>query len=109
VNSCYEEYRRHKRWSSNIRALPLDGPEGPDSIASVADRQALELAFGQLSPEHRAVVVLHHHVGMPLATIAEVVGVPLGTVKSRLFHATRILRTALGADPDTDIPEVRSA
>jgi RNA polymerase sigma-70 factor (ECF subfamily) len=107
VNSCYEEYRRYKRWSSNIRALPLDGPEGPDSIASVADRQALEQAFGQLSPEHRAVVVLHHHVGMPLATIAEVVGVPLGTVKSRLFHATRILRTALGADPD--IPEVRSA
>jgi DNA-directed RNA polymerase specialized sigma24 family protein len=46
---------------------------------------------------------------MPLAAIAEVVGVPLGTVKSRLFHATRILRTALGADSDADIPEVRPA
>jgi DNA-directed RNA polymerase specialized sigma24 family protein len=38
VNACYEEYRRHKRWTTNIRALPLEGPEGPDSIASVADR-----------------------------------------------------------------------
>ena len=109
VNACYEEYRRHKRWTTNIRALPLEGPEGPDSIASVADRHALEQAFRELTPEHRAVVVLHHHVGMPLATIAEVVGVPLGTVKSRLFHATRNLRTALGADSDSDVPEVRPA
>jgi RNA polymerase sigma-70 factor, ECF subfamily len=109
VNACYEEYRRHKRWSGNIRALPIEGPEGPDSIASLADRHALEQAFGELSPEHRAVVVLHHHVGMPLATIAEVVGVPVGTVKSRLFHATRNLRTALGADRDSDAPEVRPA
>ena len=109
VNAGYEEYRRHKRWTSNIRVLPIEGPEAPDSIASVADRHALEQAFGGLSPEHRAVVVLHHHVGMPLATIAEVVGVPLGTVKSRLFHATRSLRAALGADLDIDVPEVRPA
>ena len=108
VNACYEEYRRHKRWTTNIRALPIDGPEGPDSIASIADRHALEQAFRELTPEHRAVVVLHHHVGMPLATIAEVVGVPLGTVKSRLHYATRALRIALEstqvADQPTEVP-----
>lgn len=109
VNACYEEYRRHQRWSGRIRALPLDGPVAPDSTSAVAEREALEQAFGELSPEHRAVVVLHHHVGMPLATIAEVVGVPLGTVKSRLFHATRLLRVALGAERDNDVPEVRPA
>ena len=41
VNACYEEYRRHKRWTSNVRALPVEDPAGPDSIASVADRFAL--------------------------------------------------------------------
>ena len=109
VNACYEEYRRYQRWSGRIRALPVDGPAGPDSTVSVADRDLLDRAFGQLTPEHRAVFVLHHHVGMPLATIAEIVGVPLGTVKSRLFHATRSLRAAIGADRDIDVPEVRPA
>jgi RNA polymerase sigma-70 factor (ECF subfamily) len=98
VNACYEEFRRYRRWSTNVRALPADGPSGADTTVSVDDRDALERAFRRLSPEHRAVVVLHHHAGYPLASIAEVAGVPLGTVKSRLHYATRILREALAAD-----------
>jgi RNA polymerase sigma-70 factor (ECF subfamily) len=98
VNACYEEFRRYRRWSTNVRALPADGPGGTDSTVSVDDRDALERAFRRLSPEHRAVVVLHHHAGYPLASIAEVAGVPLGTVKSRLHYATRILRESLAAD-----------
>ena len=98
VNACYEEFRRYRRWSTNVRTLPADGPGGPDTTVSVDDRDALERAFRRLSPEHRAVVVLHHHAGYPLASIAEVAGIPLGTVKSRLHYATRILREALAAD-----------
>ena len=98
VNACYEEFRRYRRWSANVRVLPVDGPAAPDETVSVDERDALERAFRSLSPEHRAVVVLHHHVGMPLASIAEVAGVPLGTVKSRLHYATRILRGALATD-----------
>lgn len=98
VNACYEEFRRYRRWSANVRALPVDGPGGPDQTVSVDERDALERAFRRLSPEHRAVVVLHHHAGIPLASIAEIAGVPLGTVKSRLHYATRILRDALAAD-----------
>ncbi|MEA2674494.1 MAG: hypothetical protein QOI92_1686 [Chloroflexota bacterium] len=98
VNACYEEFRRYRRWSTNVRALPADGPTGADTTVSVDDRDALERAFRRLSPEHRAVVVLHHHAGYPLASIAEVAGIPLGTVKSRLHYATRILREALAAD-----------
>jgi RNA polymerase sigma-70 factor (ECF subfamily) len=108
VNACYEEIRRYRRWTSNIRALPIDGPGGPDSTVSVGDRDALNRAFARLSPEHRAVVVLHHHAGHPLAAIAEVTGVPLGTVKSRLHYATRILREALAPD-HLDNRKVRSA
>jgi RNA polymerase sigma-70 factor (ECF subfamily) len=98
VNACYEEFRRYRRWSTNVRALPADGPSGADTTVSVDDRDALERAFRRLSPEHRAVVVLHHHAGYPLASIAEVAGIPLGTVKSRLHYATRVLREALAAD-----------
>ena len=98
VNACYEELRRLRRWSSNVRILPVDGPGGGDETVSIDDRDALERAFRRLSPEHRAVVVLHHHAGYPLASIAEIAGIPLGTVKSRLHYATRILRDALAVD-----------
>jgi RNA polymerase sigma-70 factor (ECF subfamily) len=98
VNACYEEFRRYRRWSANVRVLPVDGPATTDTTISVDERDALERAFQTLSPEHRAVVVLHHHAGVPLASRAEVAGVPRGTVKSRLHYATRILRDALASD-----------
>jgi RNA polymerase sigma-70 factor (ECF subfamily) len=98
VNACYEELRRYRRWATNVRTLPIDGPGGGDETVSIDDRDALERAFRTLSPEHRAVVVLHHHAGMPLAAIAGVAGVPVGTVKSRLHYATRILRETLAVD-----------
>jgi RNA polymerase sigma-70 factor (ECF subfamily) len=98
VNACYEEFRRYRRWSANVRTLPVDVPAAKDETVSIDDRDALERAFRTLSPEHRAVVVLHHHAGLPLAAIAEAAGVPLGTVKSRLHYATRVLRGALATD-----------
>ena len=114
VNACYEEARRYRRWSVRVRALPADGPGElvtPDTTISVGENDVLERAFQRLSPEHRAVVVLHHQVGLPLQAIADVVGVPVGTVKSRLHHATRSLRAALRVDAliDLDVAEARKA
>ena len=108
VHACYEESRRNRRWTTRIRALTPDEAEVPsrhDPTIDVADRDALERAFARLTPEHRAVVVLHHHVGMPLAEIADVVRVPVGTVKSRLHYATRILRSALTESGPVDLSE----
>lgn len=101
VNACYEELRRHRRWTSRITVLPVDGPGSPDPIVSVDDRDVLDRAFRRLTPEHRAVFVLHHHSGFPLSDVADIVGVPVGTVKSRLHHATRSLRAAIVADSQT--------
>lgn len=98
VRVCYEEARRHRRWNVRVVALPVDGPGEPghgDSTLTVADRDALDRAFVGLSPEHRAVVLLHHHIGWTLPEVAEIVGVPVGTVKSRLHYATRAMRAAL--------------
>ncbi len=76
----------------------VDGPDEPrkgDSTVSVGERDALERAFVGLSPEHRAVVLFHHHIGWTLPECAEILGVPLGTVKSRLYYATRLLRASI--------------
>jgi len=102
VNACHEELRRQRRWSARIRALPVDGPSEPDTTVSVDDRDALDRAFARLTPEQRSVFVLHHHAGLALAEIADVVGVPVGTVKSRLHYATRTLRAAIVADGQID-------
>ena len=76
--------------------------------SSVDDRDTLD-RFLRLTPQHRAVFVLHHYAGLPLTEIADVVGVPVGTVKSRLHHATRSLRAALLADSQVDSTEARPA
>jgi RNA polymerase sigma-70 factor, ECF subfamily len=109
VHACYAEARRRRSWAANVRILPVDGPAAPDEIVSVADRDELDRAFGRLSIEHRAVFVLHHHAGLSLVEIAEGLGVPAGTARSRLHYATLALRTALEADAVPVIPEGRMA
>lgn len=103
VHACYAEARGTRRWNSaRVRVLPLNYID-PDPASSVADRELLEDAFGRLSPEHRAVVVLHHHLGYPLTEIAETLGIPTGTARSRLHYAVRQLRTALEANVATAV------
>ncbi|HVL38824.1 MAG TPA: RNA polymerase sigma factor [Fimbriimonadaceae bacterium] len=62
---------------------------------TLIDRQALRQALGKLSQEHREVVLLHEVEGLTYAEAASVLGVPEGTVKSRLHHAFLNLRTSL--------------
>ncbi|MBI3745248.1 MAG: RNA polymerase sigma factor [Chloroflexi bacterium] len=109
VHACYAEARRRRRWAANVRVLPVDGPEGPDDILSIDDRDALDRAFRRLSIEQRAVFVLHHHVGLALVEIAETLGIPAGTARSRLHYATRALRSAIEADAGAVVPEGRMA
>ena len=98
VRACYAEGRRSRQWAPNLRLLPADEPSGPEGLSSVVDRDQLERGFRRLSLDHRAVVVLHHYLDLPLETVADVLGVPIGTVRSRLLHAMRGLRAALDAD-----------
>jgi len=65
----------------------------------VIDQEALRAALAKLSPEHREVVLLHEIDGLSYDEAAQVLGIPSGTVKSRLHHAFLNLRRALGA-PD---------
>jgi len=105
VRACYAEARRTRRWSPNLHVLPTE-PSDAESLTSVVDRDQLERGFRRLSIEHRVVVVLHHYLDMPLDGIAETLGVPVGTVRSRLHHAMRGLRAALEADARPTLREV---
>ena len=91
------ESRRAKR--SGVREIRLDEttPARSDAYADADRRDQLDRALAALTPEHRAVVVLHHYAGLPLGEIADILGVPYGTVGSRLHHATRQLRAAVAA------------
>jgi RNA polymerase sigma-70 factor (ECF subfamily) len=97
VRFCLAETRRARR--TGVREIPVDESmaAGSDAFADSDLRDQLERALRNLSPDHRAVVVLHHYAGLPLAEIAEILGVPYGTVGSRLHHATRALRAAIAA------------
>lgn len=98
VNACYAEARSQRRWVARVRLISTDTPLEPDVARSVAARDELEGAFRRLTPEQRAVVVLHHPLGYPLTEIAATLGIPVGTARSRLHHAVRQLRAALDDD-----------
>jgi RNA polymerase sigma-70 factor (ECF subfamily) len=103
VNACYAEARRARRWSSAVRLLTVDEPTEPDAAQAFATRDALDRGFRRVPPEQAAVFVLHHYLGWPLTEVAETLGVPLNTVKSRLRYATSSLRATLEADARTPI------
>ena len=106
VRACYAEGRRDRRWAPNIRLLPSDDADEGEGLGSVVDRDQLERGFRRLSIDHRAVVVLHHYLDLPLDEVADVLRIPVGTVRSRLHHAMRGLRAALEADARTPAREV---
>jgi RNA polymerase sigma-70 factor (ECF subfamily) len=110
ITSCYVEARRTRQWTARVRALPdHDGPSTPDESRAAADRDELERAFRKLPLDQRSVFVLHHYVGLPLVEIAETLGIPAGTARSRLHYATRALRTAVEAGRAPTIEQGRLA
>ena len=98
VNACYTEARRARRWMPSVLGSTFREPAAADDTCAVADRDQLERAFRRLPVDQRAVVVLHHYLELPLEQVAQVLGVPDGTVRSRLHRAMRGLRAALQAD-----------
>ena len=75
-----------------------DGPAAGDIARDVDTRDQLDRAFRCLSPEHRAVLVLHHYLGLTQVETADRLDIPLGTMQSRLDRARRLMRAALDAD-----------
>ena len=98
VRSCVREAVRKRRVVANLRVLPIDLPAPTDDFLSFADRDQLERGFRRLDPEQRAILALRHYAGYEPVEIAEILGIPAGTARSRLHHAHRAMRAALEAD-----------
>jgi RNA polymerase sigma-70 factor, ECF subfamily len=100
VRACYSELRResrHRRVGVRGLALAHEGSvtEGADALSR---RDELERGFRRLDPEQRKTLVLRHYLGLSVAEMANAMGVPLGTAKSRLNRATRAMRAVLDAE-----------
>lgn len=97
VHASYAEAKRQRRWMEPAR-LVSERRIAPDETGQVVDRDRLDRGFRRLSMNHRAVLVLHHYVGLPLTEIAELLQVPFGTVRSRLHYGIQAMRDSIEAD-----------
>ena len=107
VNACFDQARRRKRRVVEVELTSLHAPAAADSSADQANREVVAQVLRRLDDHGRAIVVLHYYLGLPLAEVAVTLGIPIGTVKSRLHRALGEMRLAiepersLGASPST--------
>lgn len=110
ANAALTVVRRRTR-RREIQAIPVstdgddldawDAGPPPDHVTesdAAVERETMRRAFGRLLPKERAVLVLHHVDGRPVAEVAQALGIPTGTVKSRLHAARRALQAAMEAE-----------
>lgn len=96
MHAITDEIRRGRRFDAKVRLIREDDVVEPAAVYE--DRDRLDRAFRRLSVDHRAVLVLHHLQGLSLPEVAEALGIPLGTAKSRLHYALDAVRASLEAD-----------
>lgn len=97
VNACYDEARRVRR-RAEVGLFSVGERAVADTSGSMAQSDRIERAFRQLPLDQRTVLVLQHYFDLTHTEIAETIGVPLGTVKSRLRYGVAAMRAALDAD-----------
>ena len=102
VRACYREASKHRRqWTIASRiglTAPIAAHVGADPGIVISDQDELERAFSRLAPDRRALIVLHYYLGLPLQETSAILGIPVGTVKSRLTRTTTQMRANLEAD-----------
>lgn len=98
VNTCYDQLRKQKRRPSEPMPEHLDPADqgAQEAVEAAGIRPELREALDALPPEFRAAVVLSDIEGMSMPDAAETLGVPVGTVKSRVFRGRRLLAKHLG-------------
>jgi RNA polymerase sigma-70 factor (ECF subfamily) len=105
ANMCIEHARRDRRRYARLEVINLDDHVASDQLAGLADRDIVDRAFRRLKPEERAVLVLRHYLGYEPSAIADLLGLPGGTIRARLHHAHRAMRAAIEADARAAVRE----
>ncbi len=112
VRACYREIRRGQhRWTIEVDveglSLASADPAMDDPALRLIDRDQLQRGFARLDDDQRIVLVLHYYLGFTLDEAAHALGVPPGTVRSRLHRATQAMRAGLEADGRTSLTQER--
>jgi RNA polymerase sigma-70 factor (ECF subfamily) len=95
IRTASRSRMRHVR---EIRAVAESHTDTPDAQRALAARDELERGLQQLPPDQRAALVVRYYLDLPLSECAEVLGVPMGTVQSRVSRALQAMRAAIEAD-----------
>lgn len=106
VNSCYDEARRNKR-RAEVTLFSVIDRTVIDTSAAMGETDRIERAFRRLPLDQRSVLVLQHYLELSHTEIAETLGLPLGTVKSRVRYGIAAMRSALEADDRAATPAGR--
>lgn len=96
TRKCADRIRR--LGSDRKRFVAAESVPEPTSPDAAPVRHAITEALGQLSAEHRIAAILYFSEGLTLAETAAATGVPVGTAKSRIFHARQHLKDLLEGD-----------
>ena len=91
MHSIMDEFRRERRHVAKIQVL-REHPVTRRDESLLEDRDQIERAFRRISVDHRAILTLHYLQELSLAEVADALGVPLGTAKSRLHYAMEAVR-----------------
>ena len=98
VNACLTHARRRSlRLVREIQVSPSDGAASNDAERSIVIRDELEEGLRRLPVQQRTLLVLVYYLDLPIAEAADMVGIPLGTAKSRLHRSIDALRAELAA------------
>lgn len=104
VNTCYDALRRRSREVLVDEPLTEPAPS-PDPSGAADARIDVQRALLRVPEDFRAVLGLHDVAGLPYEEVAEILGAPVGTVKSRLHRGRVILARILrGEQPDLPHP-----
>jgi len=105
VNHCLNQRRKRRLSFSSLREG--SSPSFQNSYRRREFAEGIQQMVSSLRPKQHAVVVLRYYWGFSYAEIAQILNIPIGTVKSRLNKALRTLRKEFKAHPDEQLVEVR--
>jgi len=98
VNTCYDQLRKQKRRRTDPIPDHLDPADhqAEDEVESAGLRPEIQRALAALPDDYRSAVILSDIEGLGLPEVAEILDIPVGTVKSRVFRGRRLLAQHLG-------------
>jgi RNA polymerase sigma factor (sigma-70 family) len=98
IRSCQDSRRRARRRTIEMPLPSIDGPKVADHQATFAVIDQIERGLSGLTIDQRTVLVLTYYLDLPIAEAASVLGIPTGTMKSRVHRALLALRATVDAD-----------